>query len=186
MQPFSGPGKRILLLFTMCLMHASTAHSQSEAEEPEYSREGADSCFACHDDQVTLAIFRTRHAVPSDPNGPFGHGQLQCEACHGPSGDHAGRVRRGQERPPAIGFGSDSTTPTGKLSPAPTVTGVTLRVILSWSRRVSRKFASTAIESNGRRSLRLIRILSGKAKWTAAVVTIRMAIQQTRWLRGKR
>jgi len=83
----------------------------AEDEDPAYSREGADSCFACHDDQLTLAVFRTKHAVPSDPNGPFGHGQLQCEACHGPSGDHAGRVRRGQERPPSINFGSDSGTP---------------------------------------------------------------------------
>ena len=115
MQAFSGTGKRIIpMLFALCLFQAPAALSQSDAEAPEYSREGADSCFACHDDQVTLAIFRTRHAVPSDPNGPFGHGQLQCEACHGPSGDHAGRVRRGQERPPAIGFGSDSATPVAK------------------------------------------------------------------------
>ena len=86
--------------------------SQSDDDEPpSYSREGADSCFACHDDQVTLAVFRTPHAVPTDPNGPFGHGQLQCEACHGPSGDHAGRVRRGQERPPSVSFGSGSATP---------------------------------------------------------------------------
>jgi DmsE family decaheme c-type cytochrome len=85
--------------------------SQDTDDGPEYSREGADSCFACHDDQVTLAVFRTKHAVPTDPNSPFGHGQLQCEACHGPSGDHAGRVRRGQERPPSVIFGSGSTTP---------------------------------------------------------------------------
>ena len=84
--------------------------SQSD-DAPSYSREGADSCFACHDDQQTLAIFRTKHAVPSDPDGPFGHGQLQCESCHGPSGDHAGRVRLGAERPPTINFGSDSATP---------------------------------------------------------------------------
>lgn len=96
-----------------CLfLFSAVATPQSEdAEPPSYSREGADSCFACHDDQVTLAVFRTKHAVPSDPNGPFGHGQLQCEACHGPSGDHAGRVRRGQERPPSVSFGSLTATP---------------------------------------------------------------------------
>jgi DmsE family decaheme c-type cytochrome len=93
-------------------LFSSLALSQSDdGEVPSYSREGADSCFACHDDQVTLAVFRTKHAVPSDPNGPFGHGQLQCEACHGPSGDHAGRVRRGQERPPSVSFGSLASTP---------------------------------------------------------------------------
>ena len=48
--------------------------------------------------------------MPSDPRSPFGHGQLQCEACHGPSGDHAGRVRRGQERPPSIDFGTDTVS----------------------------------------------------------------------------
>ena len=82
----------------------------SDAVVP-YSKKGADSCFACHDDQTTLAVFRTKHAVPSDPSSPFGHGQLQCEACHGPGGDHAGRVRRGKERPAVIQFGPSSVTP---------------------------------------------------------------------------
>lgn len=97
-----------LLVSFSVLLNSSPTEAQEAAS---YSREGADSCFACHDDQVTLAIFRTRHAVQSDPNGPFGHGQLQCEACHGPSGDHAGRVRRGQERPASIEFGSGTSTP---------------------------------------------------------------------------
>ena len=80
------------------------------ADAPSYSKKGADTCFQCHDDQVVLAVFRTKHAVPEDPDSPFGHGQLQCEACHGPGGDHAGRVRRGQERPPMPAFGSNSTS----------------------------------------------------------------------------
>ncbi len=81
------------------------------AADGDYSRKGADTCLSCHEDDVTLALFRGKHAVPSDPNGPFGHGQLQCEACHGPSGDHSGRVRRGQERPPSIDFGTGAATP---------------------------------------------------------------------------
>lgn len=88
----------------------SSSDDPSE-EAPEYSRKGADSCFACHEDQKTLAIFRTKHAVPGDSRSPFGHGQLQCEACHGPGGKHAGRVRRGEERPSVILFGSDTATP---------------------------------------------------------------------------
>lgn len=103
-------GAAIIVLLA-ALSAPGLVSSQSSDEAPEYSREGADSCFACHDDQVTLAVFRTKHAVPSDPRGPFGHGQLQCESCHGPSGDHAGRVRRGQERPPTVDFGSDARTP---------------------------------------------------------------------------
>jgi hypothetical protein len=77
----------------------SSQSSDDEAAAPEYSRKGADSCLACHDDQKVLSVFQTAHAVPADPNSPFGHGQLQCEACHGAGGDHAGRVRRGEERP---------------------------------------------------------------------------------------
>jgi len=80
-------------------------------QEASYSRDGADTCLACHDSNETvLALFRGVHANPTDPNGPFGHGQLQCEACHGPSGDHTGRVRRGQERPsPGIVFGRNAS-----------------------------------------------------------------------------
>ncbi len=88
----------------------SSQPTDDETAAPEYSRKGADSCLACHDDQTALGIFQTRHAVPEDSHSPFGHGQLQCEACHGPGGDHAGRVRRGQERPAIPAFGSASTT----------------------------------------------------------------------------
>jgi predicted CXXCH cytochrome family protein len=79
--------------------------------QTDYSRDGADTCFRCHDDQTMLAVFRTKHANPEDPRSPFGKGQLQCEACHGPGGDHTGRVRRGQDRPPIPAFGSNSTSP---------------------------------------------------------------------------
>ena len=103
-----------LVVFPLCvgLLLSSMASAQEENEEAvPYSNKGADSCLACHDDQLTLAVFRTRHAVPSDSNSPFGHGQLQCEACHGPGGNHAARVRRGAERPPVVRFGSTSETP---------------------------------------------------------------------------
>ena len=83
----------------------------SAQDEPDYSRKGADTCFQCHDDQAMLLVFRTKHANPTDDRSPFGHGQLQCEACHGPGGDHAGRVRRGKERPAIPAFASNSTTP---------------------------------------------------------------------------
>ena len=99
------------LLLAMALAAIAPAAVAQDDDRPDYSRKGADTCFQCHDDQVTLAVFRTKHAVPSDANSPFGHGQLQCEACHGPGGDHSGRVRRGQERPPVVLFGSDSATP---------------------------------------------------------------------------
>lgn len=80
---------------------------ETSSAEESYSRRGADSCLACHDDAVTLAVFQNDHGDPRNPDAPFGHTQLQCEACHGPGGAHAGRVRRGQERPPVIEFGSN-------------------------------------------------------------------------------
>jgi DmsE family decaheme c-type cytochrome len=86
---------------------AEDAVAQNE-EAPSYSRKGADTCLACHDTEVVYAIFQTLHGQPGDNAGPFGHGQLQCEACHGPGDAHAGRVRRGQERPPITFFGSVS------------------------------------------------------------------------------
>ena len=99
---------RIVLLGALCISVNTVA--QSDDNEPQYSRKGADSCFACHDDQATLAVFRSKHAVREDARTPFGHEQLQCEACHGPGGEHAGRVRRGEERPPITAFSADSVT----------------------------------------------------------------------------
>jgi DmsE family decaheme c-type cytochrome len=53
-----------------------------------YSAQGADTCLGCHNYPAVTGIFRTKHAQPGDPRGPFGHGGLQCEACHGPGGAH--------------------------------------------------------------------------------------------------
>jgi DmsE family decaheme c-type cytochrome len=100
---------RAAFLLTFCLLGPPDSVSQSESDTAEpvpYSNKGADSCIACHDDAVSLAVFRTPHGIPSDPRSPFGEQQLQCEACHGPGGAHAARVRRGQERPPVIRFGA--------------------------------------------------------------------------------
>jgi len=99
--------RRLANLICLCLLAPAAAQAQ---DETPYSRDGADSCIACHDDAETLALFRGKHAVPTDPRGPFGHGQLQCEACHGPGGEHSARIRRGEERPPVLLFGSHEPT----------------------------------------------------------------------------
>jgi DmsE family decaheme c-type cytochrome len=85
--------------------------AEAEAPQPTYSRGGADTCLGCHDDAVVLAIFRGPHGIPTNARAPFGHGQLQCEACHGPGGLHARRPPSGQKRPPVVRFGTDSEAP---------------------------------------------------------------------------
>ncbi len=106
---------RIAFLSFVCALLPPVIGAETSAEtasDVPYSSKGADTCLTCHGDQAVLAIFRTKHAVPSDPRSPFGHGQLQCEACHGAGGAHAARVRRGQERRPVIKFGSGGETET--------------------------------------------------------------------------
>ena len=89
--------------------------AQDEAEEefklPGFSRNGADTCLRCHDgseDPHLLEVLQGPHGMVGDPNSPFGPGGLQCEACHGPGGDHTGRVRPGRERPPMPAFGPNA------------------------------------------------------------------------------
>jgi len=102
------PLRRIGLLLALALMAPGPVSSQDE-ESPDFSRKGADTCLSCHEADAVYAIFRTPHGRPGQNTGPFGQGQLQCEACHGPGDDHAGRVRRGQERPPVPHFASSGT-----------------------------------------------------------------------------
>ncbi len=103
----------LALLGAACL--ASNAPAQTPTEgggATPYSQNGADTCLLCHGFLPTvIELFNTRHAVPTDPRGPFGEGQLQCEACHGPGGLHTGAVGSGGERPPVIRFSADSVTP---------------------------------------------------------------------------
>jgi len=68
---------------------ASAAPPDQSVGASDYSPQGADTCLGCHNDAAIMGIFRTKHARPNDPRGPFGHGGLQCEACHGPGGAHA-------------------------------------------------------------------------------------------------
>jgi len=70
---------------------------------PAYSAKGADSCLGCHDDPGLAGLFRTKHARPKDDRGPFGHGGLQCEACHGPGRAHVDA--RGKQPAGIVDFG---------------------------------------------------------------------------------
>jgi DmsE family decaheme c-type cytochrome len=103
--------RALALVFILALMSACPAWAEEEGAEPtEYSRRGADQCLGCHgDDQVVTAIFWTRHAQRNDSRTPFGEGQLQCEACHGPGGAHTARPKRGEERVSIPYWGHAST-----------------------------------------------------------------------------
>lgn len=95
----------------MLASSAATAQRDFEPAEslPEYTRAGADTCLRCHGDEESahvLAILEGPHGVVADERTPFGG--TQCEACHGPGGDHGGRVGFGDERPPILAFGSNS------------------------------------------------------------------------------
>jgi DmsE family decaheme c-type cytochrome len=79
---------------------------------PEYSPQGADTCLSCHNDATIMGIFRTKHARPNDPRGPFGHGGLQCEACHGPGGAHV--AAGGGPLAGLIDFGPKAQTPASR------------------------------------------------------------------------
>ena len=99
--------------FLPAVVHAAdeVAAAAPASTGPTYSKKGADTCLTCHDDAVTLAVFHGKHGQPTDPRSPFGKGQLQCEACHGPGGDHTKRVKKGETRTPVIRFGRDSAAP---------------------------------------------------------------------------
>jgi len=88
----------------------AAAVASSAPAHAAYSQQGADTCLGCHgSDTNVTGIFRTKHARPDDPHGPFGHGGLQCEACHGPGGAHAmGQVAA------IIDFGSKTKTPAAR------------------------------------------------------------------------
>jgi DmsE family decaheme c-type cytochrome len=91
------------------LVLAAIAARADTPEPAHYTRKGADTCLGCHDEPALAGLFRTPHGQPSDERAPFGHGQLQCEACHGPGDTHA--RTKGDKKPPVIRFGKKSGTP---------------------------------------------------------------------------
>ena len=84
----------LLLVASACigfaLPSASVSQETADAAVTPYTANGADTCLGCHNVPEVVAIFETKHGAPTDPHSPFGHGNLQCEACHGPGGAHAG------------------------------------------------------------------------------------------------
>ena len=76
------------------------------------AEKGADSCLKCHDEDneyPVMPLFKTRHAVATDPRSPFANDQ--CESCHGPGGEHEKKVKGDEQKAPIINFGKDAWTP---------------------------------------------------------------------------
>ncbi len=72
----------------------------------KYSRKGANDCLRCHDDeseQSAMGIFDNIHGNVRHPDSPMNANQ--CEACHGPLGNHARKPRGNKPREPMITFG---------------------------------------------------------------------------------
>lgn len=97
-----------LVFIGLGLPMPSASQAPAEAGEIPYTASGADTCLACHNVPEVTGIFRTRHGVPTDPRAPFGHGQLQCESCHGPGGAHAGMQLIDDKLARVIEFKADS------------------------------------------------------------------------------
>lgn len=113
-------GRAVLwLAAAMLALVTGTALAQGSgdagsASKPQahYSRQGADTCLRCHDSDKVQSIFYTPHAEKADSRTPFAG--LQCEACHGPAGNHPRRLMPGQKRPLIFTFGKNSPFPVAK------------------------------------------------------------------------
>jgi DmsE family decaheme c-type cytochrome len=79
------------------------------ADAAAFTERGADTCLGCHNSPAMRVIFDTPHGQRTDPDSPMA--QLQCEGCHGPGGEHAGRRRLSSSHEPVVVFGADRVTP---------------------------------------------------------------------------
>lgn len=89
----------LLLLVGLSWQAPASAQASAPIPASQYSKEGADTCLGCHDDETAgysgSAIFKTKHGQRGNKRAPFGAGGLQCEACHGPGAAHAKNKKAG-------------------------------------------------------------------------------------------
>jgi hypothetical protein len=76
--PRTGAGRRLRPLRPL-----RSPHQRRQLRHAALQRHGSGHLPICHAEPNVTNIFRAKHARPNDPRGPFGHGGLQCEACHG-------------------------------------------------------------------------------------------------------
>ena len=83
-----------------------------QLKQVPFSKDGANSCIACHDEENEYPIFplfKTKHAVTADPRTPFG--DKQCETCHGPGSKHVKASKNDKRGGTIINFGKNFWTP---------------------------------------------------------------------------
>ena len=101
----------LVFLGGLLIVQHTAATAEETESQPHYTPRGADTCLQCHDedyDYPVMTIFFTKHGNLNDPRSPMAG--LQCEACHGPGGEHAEEPYVGKERAPIINFGRDTQT----------------------------------------------------------------------------
>ncbi|MGI9291208.1 MAG: DmsE family decaheme c-type cytochrome [Gammaproteobacteria bacterium] len=95
-----------LLGIGLMLVSGSLVAGEHLAAGPDLTKAGADTCLGCHNDPSMQVIFRTPHGQQADPASPMA--QLQCEACHGPGGEHADRRKPGPRHAEIVSFSGDN------------------------------------------------------------------------------
>ena len=76
------------------------------------AKKGADTCLKCHDEDNAypiMPLFKTKHGTAVDPRTPFANDQ--CEACHGPGGEHQEEPDDDEPKAPIFNFGKKAWTP---------------------------------------------------------------------------
>ncbi|KHT63267.1 cystathionine beta-synthase [Photobacterium gaetbulicola] len=94
---------------------AVEAELDKKFQDGRYSRDGTETCLRCHDKDSEIpatGIFDNVHGRLGVSHGPMS--DRQCEACHGPLGNHHRNPRGDNVREPMITFGDDSPVPASK------------------------------------------------------------------------
>ena len=92
----------------------SKAAAVERLKQTPYSKEGANTCVGCHDEDNEYPIFplfKTKHAAAADPRTPFGGANNKCESCHGPGSIHIKAKKDEKRGGSIINFGKSAWTP---------------------------------------------------------------------------